>query len=153
MKKILNGMFFILKLLLLLLSIGITLYIVLSMYRRINKSIISSINIFIPYLLILILFMINIIFKQQNINKNLFYNLTSCLVFFVTILVGLRAIFDKNLLLNNIMGYNIDFMYFSDYIAFMKIMLHGLIISNVFFMLGNKNIKKEGIKKIDIEVL
>lgn len=158
MKKMLNGMFFILKIVLLLLSMGITLYIVLSMYKRINKNIIDSVNIFLPFLLILIIYMINIFLKQDGVNKNLFYNLTSCLVFMITILIGYRAIFDKNLLLNGIMGYNIDFIYFSDYLSFMKIMLYGLLLGNLFFMVTEKEKEKKETEKsiatkVDIEVL
>ncbi len=151
MKKIINSMLLGLKYILFLGAFAISFYIVLAMYRRLNKNIIESINIFIPYGLLLILFFINIIFRQKNVNSNLFYNLTCCLTFATTIVVGLRAICDTNMILNKIMGYNINFIYFSDYIIFMKMLIYGLCISNIFFMVCIKEKKVQ--TKNNIEVL
>ncbi len=152
MKKILNGLFFILKWILLLSSFAVTFYIVLSMYDRVNKNLMESISLFIPYVLILILFMINIIFKQKSVSKNLFYNLTCCLVFATIIVVGIRSIMDKNMILNKIMGYGINFSYFNDFLAFMKILLYGLSVGNIFFMIHEKEDHPEStlVKKIKI---
>lgn len=150
MKKILNYLFLVLKFILLIISFGLTFYIVLSMYSRIEKNIINSLPIFIPFLLTLVLFCINILFKQKTLNNNLFYNLTCCLVFMTICIVSIRAIFDKNMILNQIMGYNINFAYFNDFIGFMKIMLYGLIISNIIFILTitkNTNSNKKPIAK------
>ena len=80
----------------------------------------------------------NFVFKQDRINNNLFYNLTSLLVFVVIIFVCIRSIFDKGMILNKVMGYGINFNYFSDFIVFMEIMLYGLIVSNLLFMLNKK---------------
>lgn len=143
MKRILNGLFFVLKWILLLSSFAITFYIILSMYDRVNKSLIESIDLFIPYVLILILFMINIFLKQDSVSKNIFYNLTCCLVFTTTLVVGARAIYDKNMVLNEIMGYGINFSYFNDFLAFMKVLLYGLSIGNIFFMVHEKEKKEE----------
>lgn len=138
MKKMLNGLFLILKFVLLILSFGLSLYIILSMYKRIEKNIVEALPIFIPYIILLLLFFINITLGQKSVNRNIFYNLTCCLVFSCICLVGVRSILDKNMLLNEIMGYSINFSYFSDFIAFMKIMLYGLIIGNVCFMINEK---------------
>lgn len=138
MKKILNKMFLVLKFLLLIGAFSITLYIILSMYHRVNKDIVEAVPIFIPYVLVLLLFFINVSTNQNNVNNNLFYNLTCCIVFSCIILIGLRAIFDKKMLLNEIMGYGINFSYFSDFITFMKIMLYGLSMSNVCFMIHER---------------
>jgi len=99
----------------------------------------------------MIIFFINIIFRQKSVNSNLFYNLTCCLVFSTTIVVGIRAICDTNMILNRVMGYNINFIYFSDYIAFMKILVYGLCISNILFMVCIN--KKRRQAKNNIEVL
>ena len=111
MKRILNGLFFVIKWILLLSSFAITFYIILSMYDRVNKSLMEATSLFIPYVLILVLFMINIIFKQKSVSKNLFYNLTCCLVFSCICFVSFRALLDQNMVLNEIMGYNINFSY------------------------------------------
>lgn len=161
MKRILNGLFFVIKWILLLSSFAITFYIILSMYDRVNKSLMEATSLFIPYVLILVLFMINIILKQKSVSKNLFYNLTCCLVFATIIVVGVRAITDKNMVLNQIMGYGINFSYFNDFLAFMKVLLYGLSIGNIFFMIHEKEepsvdklVKKINTRRDDdIEVL
>lgn len=152
MKKILNGIFMVLKFILLILGFGLSFFIVLSMYKRVDRNLIESIPIFAPYVIILLMFFINIIFGQKSVNRNLFYNLTCCLVFSCIVVVCLRAILDKNMLLNSIMGYNINFSYFNDFISFMKIMLYGLSLANIFFMIHEKE-EKPIATKIDLEVL
>lgn len=138
MKKMLNTIFLILKWILIFIAFAFTFYIVLSMYDRLNKNIIESLNIFIPYIILLILFFINAFIKQNNIIKNIFYNLTCCIVFIVILLVCIRTIYDSNMLLNQLMGYKINFYYFNDFLIFMKILLYGLSIANVFFMFDFK---------------
>lgn len=151
MKKMINAILLGLRYVLFLGAFAISFYIILSMYRRLGKNMIESINIFIPYAILLIIFFINIIFRQKSVNNNLFYNLTCCLVFSTTIVVGIRAIYDTNMILNKVMGYNINFIYFSDYIAFMKLLVYGLCISNLLFMICLK--EKSVQAKNNIEVL
>lgn len=151
MKKMINAILLGLRYVLFLGAFAISFYIILSMYRRLGKNMIESINIFIPYAILLIIFFINIIFRQKSVNNNLFYNLTCCLVFLTTIVVGIRAIYDTNMILNKVMGYNINFIYFSDYIAFMKLLVYGLCISNLLFMICLK--EKSVQAKNNIEVL
>lgn len=149
MKQMLNGIFSFLKWILFIISFGITFYIILSMYNRLNKSMIESIDIFIPFIILLILYFINLIFNQSNITKNVFYNLTSVLVFLTITLVGVRSICDKNMILNKVMGYGINFFYFSNFVSFMKILLYGLSISNIFFMIQkSKKVENNPIKPI-----
>lgn len=138
MRNILNKLFIVLKFILFIAAFSICLYIILSMYHRIDKNIVDSIPIFVPYVLLLLLFFINISAGQKCVNNNILYNLTCCLVFLCICLVGTRAMLDKNMLLNEIMGYGINFSYFSDFIPFMKIMLYGLSIANICFMFHEK---------------
>lgn len=155
MKKIINLILFVLKFLLFLGAFASSVYIVISMYRRLNKNVTESIDVFMPYFILLILFFINIIFRQKTVNQNIFYNLSCCLVFLTTILVGIRAIYDTNMILNKIMGYNINFIYFEEYIVFMKLLMYGLSFGNILFMFSfNEKIKENTIeKKFDTEVL
>lgn len=151
MKKLINGMLLCLRYILFLAAFAISFYIVLSMYKRLNKNMIESLNVFIPYGVLLIIFFVNIIFRQKNVNNNLFYNLTCCLTFATTIVVGIRAICDTNMIINKVMGYNINFIYFGDYIVFMKLLIYGLCIGNILFMISIK--EKETQVKNNIEVL
>ncbi len=139
MKRIFNGLFYILKFLLLVGSFGLTLFILIRMNVRLDKDMISILSQLIPFLLLFVVFIINMIFKQIGVTKNLFYNLTCCLVFAIIIFVGYRAIFDTNMVLNQKYGYGIDFNYFDNFIAYIRIMLYGLLIANILFMFREKD--------------
>ena len=82
--------------------------------------------------------------KKRNII--VIVSVVLCILF-----VGYRAIYDKNMLLNGIMGYNINFSYFADFISFMKIMIYGLVISDICFIIHEKNPKEiEIARKIEV---
>ncbi len=138
MKRIFNGLFYGLKFLLLIGAFGLTLFILIRMNLRLEKDIMSILPQFIPFLVLLVLFIINMILKQVGVSKNLFYNLTCCLVFTTIILVGCRAILDTNMVLNAKYGYGIDFNFFDNFLSYIKIMLYGLIIADILFMFREK---------------
>lgn len=143
MKKIFNGLFYWLKFVLLIGSFGLTLFIFIRMNMRLEKSMMSMLPYFIPFLLLLVLFVINVIFKQEGITKNIFYNLTCCLVFSTVIFVCLRSVFDTNMVLNGKYGYGVDFNFFDNFVAYINIMFYGLIIANILFMFKEKNEPKK----------
>ena len=117
---------------------------------RLEKSVMSSFESFIPFIVIFILFMVNVIFRQVGVTKNLFYNLTCCLVLSTIVLVSLRAVLDTNMVLNGKYGYGIDFNFFDNFLAYINIMLYGLSIANIFFMFREKDVKEEKVeKKVD----
>lgn len=138
MKKIFNGLFYGLKFLLLIGAFGLTLFILIRMNMRLEKDMMSILPQFIPFMVLLVLFIINMILKQVGVSKNLFYNLTCCLVFSTIIVAGCRAIFDTNMVLNVKYGYGIDFNFFDNFLPYLKIMLYGLIIANILFMFREK---------------
>ncbi len=148
MQKVLNMFLYILKFLLLLGSFGITLFVILKMNQRLDKDILSSYAVFLPFILLLLLFIINIVFSQKSVTNNLFYNITCDLVFLVIIVAGLRALFDTNMVLSERYGYGIDFNYFDNFISYLKLMLYGLCIANILFMFHMKeNDRKRRIAK------
>lgn len=145
MVRLINKLFLVLKFLLLVLAFIVTLYIVMIMYKRLEKNVFEAFFLFLPYVLLIGLFVINIIFKQDSVLDKLFYNLTCILVFCLIIFVGLRSLFDKNMILNEIMGYGVNLLFFSDFIIFMNFLLYGLCVSNLLLMFK--------FKKEDIEIL
>ena len=117
---------------------------------RLEKNIMSVLPEFIPFILLLIVFIINMAFKQVGVTKNLFYNLTCCLAFTTIICVALRAVFDTNMVLNEKYGYGIDFNFFDNFIAYIKIMLYGLLIADILLMFREKdkdNVKSKKLKE------
>ena len=141
MQRILNGIFHIFKFILLVAAFAITLMIIIQMNNRLNKGFITTISVFIPYIVLFILFCINLIFRRKGVNKNIFYNITCCLSFATILVAGYRAYTDKNMILNQKYGYGIDFNYFNNFISYMKIMLYGLSLANIFLMFQSN---KEG---------
>ena len=160
MTKILNKLFHILHIIMLPILLIATIYIVMFMFQRLEKEIFGAnftefLGVIFPYLLLIILNIINMFLKQNNVKDNLFYNTTAFLVMIVITVFCLRALFDQNMFLWHKYGYNMNFNYFSDQIAPMKVMLYGLSIANVVLMIDgyiksdNKSEKNLKLKKID----
>ena len=137
MKKIFNWLFYGLKFLLLIATLGLTLFVFIRMNVRLEKNMMSVLPELIPFVLLLILFIVNMIFKQKGIKENIFYNLTCCLVLATIVCVALRAVFDTNMVLNEKYGYGVDFNFFDNFVSYINIMLYGLSIANVLFMFKN----------------
>ena len=143
MIKIFNGLLNIVKMLLLLVCFVLTFYIILRMYQRLDKNIINAIPNFIPFILLFVLFSVNLIFRQKQVNQNSFYNVTCVLVFIMLGFCIYRTFYDKNMIILERLGYDINFNYFADVIAPMKVLLYGLSVANILLILSDaKFIKK-----------
>lgn len=134
MTKGINIVISIFKVFLLLISFAFMFYVVLSIYDRLDKSLFEAIDIFLPYLVIFILFILNYVLKQKMVIDNMFYNLTSCLVFIVLIFISYRSMFDNYMLISYRNDSNINFQFFSDTISVVKSLLYLLIGSNILLM-------------------
>lgn len=137
MNKIINWFLCIFKMLLLLICFVFTFYIIVGMYNRLEKNIVDAIYNFIPFVLLFILFSINIILKQKNVIQCTFYNITCCLVFIMILFSIYRTFFDQNMVVMIRLGYNINFNYFADMIAPIKAMLYILCLSNILLIVSN----------------
>ena len=147
MIKLLNTILSIVKMLLLLTCFVFTFYIIINMYRRLNKDLITSISNFIPFFILFILFSINFILKQKSVNDNIFYNVTCCLAFGMLLFCIYRALCDKNMIVFLRQGYDINFNYFADVIAPMKMILYGLSVSNILLILDGSKLLNKDVKK------
>lgn len=137
MTKIVNGVLSFFKMFLLLISFVFTFYIVVNMYRRLEKNVIDAIFNFVPFLVLFLLFSINFIFKQKSVNNCLFYNVTCCLAFTMILFVIYRTLFDRNMIAMIRLGYDINFNYFADIIAPMRVILYMLCLSNVLLIVSD----------------
>lgn len=159
MIKVINGFFSILKVLLLLVSFVFTFYIIINMYRRLDKDLIGAISNFIPFILLFILFAVNIIFKQKSVNESLFYNISCCMVFALILFAVYRTFYDKNMIAIIRLGYDVNFNYFADIIAPIKAMLYMLSMANILLIvdevlknIGEKSNKEASVKKKEVVV-
>ncbi len=126
----------ILKYLLLVVSFALVFYGIAVTYRRLDKSMTESIPILIPFVVVLIVFIINLFIKSKVIKDNLLYNAVSVIVFVVIIIICIRAKFDTHMILYY--KYAIDFnpAYFADNLSTIQMMLYTLAGSNVLLMLS-----------------
>ena len=140
--RVLNKLLFCLKNILLPILFIATIYIVMFMFKRLGKEVFGSnfvefLEVIIPFILLMILFILNIFMDHKLVKNNLFYNITSFAVMITIFIFCYRALFDKNMYLWHKYGYNINFNYFSDQLAAAKIMLYGLSISNILLIIAN----------------
>jgi len=154
MNKLLSRILNLLKYLLLIIAFGATFFGIIVTYQRLEKPIIDSIPVFIPFVLVLITFIISLFVKSKIIKDNLLYNFTACLVMTVIIFVIFRAKFDTNMLLYY--KYKIDFnpLYFSDNLAAIQLMLYCLFGTNVLLLITgflDKDKTKVNNKEISVE--
>ena len=153
MTNLINKILLVVKNILLPILLMVTIFIVNYMFQRIGKKILGEdliefILVILPFILIIILNIINIFFNQKAVKDNIYYNVTSTLVVLVISIFCIRALFDKNMYFLHKYGYNINFNYFSDQIAAMKVMLYGLSLSNILLMFTSKfNEKNINIEK------
>lgn len=150
MIKLINYLLCGLKILMLLVCFVFSFYIIVNMYRRLDKDLFDSIKNFIPFVFLFVMFSINLILKQKVVNENIFYNITCFLGLSVILFAIYRTLFDKNMIVMLRMGYNINFNYFADIIAPMKVILYGLSVSNIFLILSESKLLKEK-EKIEVK--
>ena len=99
MKEILNKLFGFLKYVLLVVAFGLVFYGIMATYSRLQKPMTDAIDVFLPFVLVLIVFFVNIFVGTKYSSSRLFFNFVACFSLMVSIIIGLRSIFDKNMLL------------------------------------------------------
>lgn len=146
MKDILCKCFSFFKYILLVVSFGLVFYGIIVTYGRLEKSLVDAINIFIPFAVVFILYIIDLIFKPKYVSKSLLFNFVSVMVFVVIIIVCLRAMFDTNMILFQKYKINYNPAFFADNLAAVQAMLYMISGSNIILLICSLLDKKK--KKI-----
>lgn len=136
MEKVLNYVFLVLKVLMLIASFIVTLFIIMNMYNRLDKNIVECIPTMLPFILLLIVFTINFVLKQKSVNDCILYNIACCMAFAVVLFAAYRTFNDYNMVMITKLGYKMNFNYFADVIAPMKAMLYLLFASDIFLIIS-----------------
>lgn len=152
MTKILNKLIYILKNILLPLTFIATIYITVFMFKRLEKDIFGAnlfefLKVVIPFIILLILILVNSFLNIKTVKDNIFYNLTSFIVLITISIFCYRALLDQNMFLWHKYGYNINFNYFSDQIASIQVMLYGLSLANILLIIKDKLIVDKKVNK------
>lgn len=154
MTKILNKLIYILKNILLPLTFIATIYITVFMFKRLEKDIFGAnlfefLKVVIPFIILLILILVNSFLNIKTVKDNIFYNITSFIVLITISIFCYRALLDQNMFLWHKYGYNINFNYFSDQIASIQVMLYGLSLANILLIIKDKlSVDKKVNKKV-----
>lgn len=116
-------------------------------YQRLEKPLSESITVIFPFVLVFVIFVINLFVSKKSCSGNLLFNFGTLLILVVVILIGVRAKFDTNMLIYY--KYNISYnsAYLADNLAMIESMLYIIFASNVFLIVSDFFEKRES-KKI-----
>lgn len=142
MKRSLNILFNILKFILLIVVMISFVYIMFFMYKRLNKDFAGIFISVLPYILLLILFVVRATFTNLKNNQSLLYNFVCCFTLGMIGFSCYRAIFDSMMLIRDGFSSHINFNYFSSHVKVFDILIYGLFISDILLIFLNK-------KKVD----
>ncbi len=135
MSKLINKILFYSKIVFLLIAFVLTLYILLIRMDTNDLSALSIFPLFIPLLLVLIVFVFSFFLNIGN--DNIFFNIVGVLVLLAIILIDCRTIFDNNIISNT----KINLNFFDIQTSKIKIMLYLTFISNILLMIYEKKNK------------
>lgn len=127
MPKLVNGILFFIKIILLLFDFILTLYIMLLMNSLREGELLNLIMVCVPLLLSLIVFVVCFFFKIGN--DNLLFNISSILALITILTVDFRTICDRNMVMW--IKDNINFYYFRNNINLIKILCYSMFIGNL----------------------
>lgn len=143
MKTIINRLLITIKFLLLIITFIGVMYLLFNMYQKLDKNIdLNFLLIMIPFIILLILFFVNLTFKMQDVLDNMFYNSGCTLSLLSIVYLIYRTMCDKNMLYYYKDG-NLNFTYFDEQINYIKIVLYLMIIINIILIVINYLSKKK----------
>ena len=143
MKTIINRLLIAIKFLLLIITFIGVMYLLFNMYQKLDKNIdLNFLLIMIPFIILLILFFVNLTFKMQDVLDNMFYNSGCTLSLLSIVYLIYRTMCDKNMLYYYKDG-NLNFTYFDEQINYIKIVLYLMIIINIILIVINYLSKKK----------
>ncbi len=147
MSNILSKMFFYLRYVLIIGAFFLVFWGLTFTYQRLEKPMSEAINVLIPFALVFLVFIVNLFIGKKECSENLLFNFGTFLILSVTILIGLRAKFDTNMLIYY--KYNISYnsAYLADNLAMIESMFYVIFGSNILLIVSALLDKKKADKK------
>lgn len=136
MFKFINKMFFYLKIIFLLIAFSFALYIAFMKMDFASSSILAILPIFIPFFILLILFVFGMFLDWKE--NNYYYDAISTIAFLTITIINFRTIFDKNIIASS---NPINFSFYNMQEGIIKTLLYLMIIGNIGLIIYQK--KKE----------
>lgn len=145
--RIFNKIIYVLRLILFLVCTISIIYIVMMTYLKNGKNysnyVVELITTFLPFVLITILLVFNLVSKTEFKTENTVYNVSAFLGTLAMVVVCYRSIFDKTITLFNTYDYNINFDYFAIQLNYLECVLYLIFACNVFLIINEKTHKKK----------
>ena len=157
MRELLCKIFSFLKYILLIVSFGLVFYGIINTYGRLEKPLTEAISIFVPFGVVLLLFLINLFTRSKYTSTSLLFNFVSVFAFVVIIIICLRSMFDTNMILFHRYGIDYNPSFFADNLSVICAMLYMIGASNVILLIcdildkDKKNKKHKNTTKKDIK--
>ncbi len=157
MRELLCKIFSFLKYILLIVSFGLVFYGIINTYGRLEKPLTEAISIFVPFGVVLLLFLINLFTRSKYTSTSLLFNFVSVFAFVVIIIICLRSMFDTNMILFHRYGIDYNPSFFADNLSVICAMLYMIGASNVILLIcdildkDKKNKKHKNTTKTDIK--
>jgi hypothetical protein len=148
MSKVLSKFLFLLKYILLLIAFALVLYGMLAMYGRLDKKITDAISTFIPFIILFLVFVVNLFIGRKYCSECLLLNFGSFLILLVICLICVRAQFDKNMIIYHKYGISYNAAFLADNLASIKSMLYLIAGSNFLFIIASFFDRKNKVKKV-----
>ena len=126
MLNLINKILFYGKIILHIIVFCLTLYILFRMYDYYKDNVMNIFMVFLPMLLVSIVFVISFFFDKGN--KNVFFNLANFLVLLSIAIICLRTMFDKNMIMGIKDG--INYYYFQNQIREIKLLCYLMFLGN-----------------------
>ena len=136
MKDILSKLFGFFKYILLIVSFGLVLYGIMMTYSRLEKPLTDAVSVFLPFVVVLVMFLISLIVGSSKVNNNLLFNFVSCFVFITIIVVCLRSLFDDKMILFYKYQMNFNPAFFADNLSIIEVMLYMIGSANALLLLS-----------------
>lgn len=157
MRELLCKIFSFLKYILLIVSFGLVFYGIINTYGRLEKPLTEAISIFVPFGVVLLLFLINLFTRSKYTSTSLLFNFVSVFAFVVIIIICLRSMFDTNMILFHRYGIDYNPSFFADNLSVICAMLYMIGASNFILLIcdildkDKKNKKHKNTTKTDIK--
>ena len=145
--RMFNKIIYVLRIILFLVCTIATIYIVMMTYLKNGKNYsnyaMELVTTFLPFVLILILLVFNIVTKQEFKTENTVYNVSAFMGTIAMLVVCYRSLFDSSITLFNTYEYSVNFDYFAIQLNYIECVLYLIFACNIFLIIYERTHKKK----------
>lgn len=129
-------------------SLGLVLYGIMVTFGRLEKPLTDGMDVFVPFGIVLVMFIITIFSRSRSVRDNLFFNFVCVITFIVTIIVCVRSMFDTNMILFYRYGIDYNPTFLADNLSAICAMMYMIAGANFLLLLCDLINRKRKDKKV-----